>query len=50
MTSVGKQKPMIHLPNDQTSDFVVNMGYCTMSSGAAHLTATTVRDGLRELV
>ena len=40
----------VHSPNDQTSDLVVNMGCCTMSSGAAHLTETTVRDGFRELV
>ena len=40
----------VHSPNDQTSDLVVNMGCCTMSSGAAHLIDTTVRDGLRGLV
>ena len=40
----------MHLPKDQTSDLVVNLGFCAMSSGAAHLTDTTVRDGLRGLV
>ena len=40
----------ILLPNDQTSDLVVNTGCCTISSGAAHLIDTIVRDGLRGLV
>ena len=39
-----------HLPNDQTSDLVVNFGFCVMHSGAAHLIVTTVFDGLRGLV
>ena len=39
-----------HLPNDQTSDLVVNFGFCVMHSGAAHLIVTTVLDGLRGLV